>query len=83
MVKWITKLFWRLLGWSDCPLCKSQSVKFHTENPIHPDGPPLITWWQCHSCGARTEEETLLMDNAAREKGYKDFADFLKTKGLI
>lgn len=81
MLKTIIRLFRSAIGFSDCPCCKTQSVRFHMDNPIHPDGPPIFQWWACGNCGASTEiEGTWLMNDAARSFGFRDFGDFAEQR---
>lgn len=67
----------------DCPACKQQTMRWHSDNPIHPDGPPLFVWWQCDSCHASSTIQTPLLDQVAPRFGYRSFREMLQKKGYL
>jgi len=73
------KRWWRkLCGYSDCPLCDQQTVKWVKDYIYHPEEPPMVGHWQCTNpeCLARTEVEgTAWADKIAREMGHRSFRD--------
>lgn len=73
MWKWLKRLFGRATLATECPHCHEVAVRWHGDNPIHPDGPPIFEWWECGKCGAQTEyAPSRLMDKAARDLGYQN-----------
>ena len=75
---------WRSFkGYTDCPCCNTQSLCFYGDNPVDPEGPPLITWWQCHNCNASSEKEMYLLDEAAKKEGYFSFKHYMQKKGMM
>lgn len=81
LLKTMRRAWRRVCGWHDCSACGEQYLRFHVDNPIHPDGPPIFVWWACHACGAESETcGSPMMDYAARSRGYADFNDLLLSK---
>jgi hypothetical protein len=73
MWKRIRHWFLGLSGASECPYCGKFAVRWHGDNPIHPDGPPIFEYWECSNCHAATPyAPSRLMDNAARKLGYRN-----------
>jgi hypothetical protein len=76
---WLRYLFTGYLPGKMCPVCGKKELYLHGDNPIHPDGPPIFTYWTCGGCGAQSEYGfSPLMDEAAQKLGYKDAATLLE-----
>jgi len=72
----------RRLGWIDCPQCgKFRKPRWVKDYVLDPEEPPLFGHWYMPCCGASTEvEPTMIMDDAARSFGAKDFNDFMERR---
>lgn len=73
----------RLCGYRVCPCCSEPSCWFETDNPIHPDGPPIFVRWRCDACGRSTEWGfSRLFDDVAKNMGYESAEAFFVSRGM-
>lgn len=78
--------FWRQLrerlGWIDCPQCgEFRRARWVKDWIFDPEEPPCFGHWYMPCCGARTETSaTMIMDDAARQQGFRNFDDFAEQR---
>jgi hypothetical protein len=62
----VRRLRWRFLSQDFCPVCaKYTRWGTETDNPIHPDGPPLFVRQWCKTCGLDTGvHPSILLEHA-------------------
>ncbi len=79
------RVYKKTLGkfYHDCPVCKAVgSLRWVQDYVYHPEEPPCFGHWYCRACGGASKVvATKLMDEAARNYGYKDFETFYKERG--
>lgn len=65
-------------GWRRCPSCRGwHKVIWVKDWVLDPEEPPLFYHYECAGCGAQTSmRPSVLSEHAAKELGYRDFADY-------
>jgi hypothetical protein len=77
----LRRLFRKLLGYNECPICHEQTVQWVKDPILFEDEPPLLGHWQCFNtdCLVRTEtESTAWADKIANEFGYSTYKKALE-----